>query len=254
MLRALLPALFLAACTPSGVYMITVPYSEGAIECDSSLEENFSDAYSPDPEDGGDGPWTYESTYTGADQVLFFHIAPTSGGTAVLTWGNAAYPGAPDGDGWTFEWTQHTDGSETAHHEDDYDYSESYSNDSTVTIHIAQPLFAELNGTVAGTSASVHSWTESDEWDTEDIGVYEGEIPSSSYLVYKDSGDLYPQVNSPEEDDCKSGTCELSISQSCTQLATPFTAKQVNGNDVLLYNDMVDDGQSGGGGSVDTGF
>lgn len=254
MIRTLLPAIFLSACTPSGVYMITVPYSEGSIECDSSLEENFSDAYSPDPEEGGDGPWTYHSTYTGADAILFFHIAPTSGGGAVLTWGDDAFPGVAEGDGWTFSWTQHTDGSESASHQDDYDYTESWVNDSTVTIHVAQPLFAELSGTVSGTSSSSRSWTESDEWDTEDIGVYDGQIPSADYLVYKDSGDLYPQVNGPEDDDCKSGTCELSIETSCTQAGTAFSAKQVSGNDVLLYNDMYDDGQSGGGGSVDTGF
>lgn len=256
MLRALLPALFLAGCAPSGVFMIFVPYSESATECSTTVSENFSDAYSPaDEDEDGGGPWTITEDYTGSDSLMFVHISPTSGGGAVLTMGDAAYPGVAEGDGWTFTWTQHTDGNYSAEHKDDYDYTEAYTNDSTVNIHVTSALFAGLSGTISGTGSSTMSWTESDEWDVEDIEVYTGQIPSQYYLVYKDSGDLIPQTNEAEEDDCKGGTCELAIEQACSTSGQAFTAERVEGNDVLLYNDWIEDGQSGGGGgSVDTGF
>jgi hypothetical protein len=253
----LLPSfLLLSACAPSGIYMITVPYVEGSVDCTSTLDENFSDGFSPDPSDGGgDGPWTETQAYTGADSIAFFHISPTSGGTAVLTWGDGVYPGVAEGDGWTFTWSEHTSGSDELAHEDGYTYSTSFDNVSTTTFHITQPPFADIAGTVSGSSTSQRDYTEDDKWDDADVGYASGRIPSESYLVYKDNGDLYPQINDFETKDCKDTNCTISLSDTCDQAATPFTAKQVSGEDVLLYNDWNNDGQAGTtGGGVDTGF
>jgi len=248
-----LPALLLlGACTPSGVYMITVPYVEGSIECDTTLDENFVDGFSPDPSDGGSSDWTYTETYTGADSVGFFHIAPTSGGTAVLTWGDSAFPGVAEGDGWTFTWAEDTQGSDTAEHKSGYSYTESFHSVTTTTFHITQPPFADIAGTVSGSSTSTREYTESDKWDEGETSIYDGQIPSDQYLVYKESGDLYPQANDFDVKDCKDSDCTITLSDSCTQAATDFTAKQVSGEDVMLYDTIKGDGQSGSA-SVDTG-
>ena len=242
MIRFLLPAILLAGCAPSGIFMITVPYAEGSLDCAESLDENFSAGYEPDGGGGGNDPWTYDSTFVGADAIIFFHISPTGDG-AVLTWGNAPYPGVAEGDGWTFSWTTHSESEELSEHEDGYEYNEYSVSDSTVDIHIGQALFAELGGTVSGTSKSETTWEENDEWDMDEIGFGSGQIPSSTYLVYKDSGDLYPQGNDSEEDECDDKLCFITKTEECTQSAQAFNATKVEGNDVLMYNDSYDDSQ-----------
>ena len=244
------PFLVLAAgCAPSGIYMVTVPYTDGALTCDDTLDENFVDGFSPDSDTSGDSDWTITEDYTGADQVTFFHIAPTSGGGAVLTWGDSAFPGVADADGWTFSWQSATSSSYSAVHKKGYTYEESQESSTTTTIKIAQPFFADVTGTISGAGSSTHTWTESDKFKEADVGFNDGDIPSDTYLVYKDSGDLYPQSNMGDETDCKDSDCEITISSSCSQAGSSFTAKQIQGNDNLLYNDWKDDGQ----GSGDTG-
>ncbi|MSQ00456.1 MAG: hypothetical protein EXR71_01020 [Myxococcales bacterium] len=242
MIRFLFPAIILAGCVPSGIFMITVPYAEDSLDCAVTLDENFSDGYQPDGDGGSDGPWTYESSFVGSDAILFFHISPTGDG-AVLTWGNDSYPGVASGDGWTFSWPTHSASENLSEHNDGYEYNEYTVSDSTVDIHIGQALFAELGGTVSGTDKSEFTWEENDKWDSDEIGYGNGQIPSSDYLVYKDSGDLYPQGNDSEDDDCDDKLCSITITEECTQSAVPFYATRVEGNDVLMYNDSYDDSQ-----------
>ena len=86
----LLPAILLTGCSFNGVYMIVVPYSEGGVTCDESLDENFDAGFSPVGEDGGPGEWTYTEDFVGADAITFFHIAPTSSGAVLDTEGPIA--------------------------------------------------------------------------------------------------------------------------------------------------------------------
>jgi hypothetical protein len=238
----LLPTLLLTGCSFDGVYMIIVPFSEGAVECEETLDENFSDAFSPAGDDGGSSPWTYSDDFVGADAITFFHIAPTSGG-AVLTWGDAAFPGVAEGDGWTFSWEEITSGFDESEHEDGYTFREDYDSKSTVSIHIAQAPFGEVTGTVKSSGTSHHDYTESDKWDRDDTGFGSGAIPSASYLVYKEDGDLYPQSNLSEDSDCDDQDCFMHFTTDCAGDPSTFTAQHVDGNDVLLYNDFKDDSQ-----------
>lgn len=243
-MRLLFPLLLAAGCAPTGIFMITVPYSDGAVECtDEPLEENFEDGFSPDPEDGGDTSWVYEEEYVGADAVMFFHMAATSGGAAVLTWGDQVFPGVPETDGWTFSWTEATSASDRAEHEDGYFYETSRKSDSETVIHVAVPMFADLSGTISGSSSSTTTYVESDEWDPADTDFGMGQIPSETYLVYKDDGDLLPQTNGWEDDDCDGDECELKMVTKCSQAGSAFTAKHVDGDDTMFYNDWKDDSQ-----------
>lgn len=238
----LLPAILLTGCSFNGVYMIVVPYSEGGVTCDESLDENFDAGFSPVGEDGGPGEWTYTEDFVGADAITFFHIAPTSSG-AVVTWGDAAYPGVAEGDGWTFSWEKSTSGFDEAEHEDGYTYREEYDSSAVVNIHIAQAVFGEVTGTISSTSTSHYDYYESDKWDVEDTDFSTGVIPSPEYLVYKEDGELYPQVNDSEEKDCDDSDCFIKLTTDCQGDPSSFTAQHVDGNDVLLYNDFKDDAQ-----------
>jgi hypothetical protein len=244
-MRYFLPMIFLAGCAPSGIFMLNIPYAAGTTTCTTTVDENFSDGFYPDAEDGSsDSPWTEETEYTGADSIAFVHISPTSGGGAVLTMGDSAFPGVAEGDGWTFTWDQHTSSSDTRTHEDGYTYSESTDNTSSISIHVTQAPFADLAGTISVNSVDIAAWTEKDKWDEADTDFSTGMIPSGDYLYYKDNGDLVQQYNLSDEKDCKDSTCELTVTRTCAGDAESFTAKQVSGEDVLLYNDMYDDGQS----------
>lgn len=251
-MRYFLPMIFLAGCAPSGIYMLNIPYVEGTTTCTTTVDENFTDGFDPE-EDGGSGnsPWTEETEVKGADSIAFVHIAPTSGGGAVLTMGNSAFPGVPDGDGWTFKWDKHTTSSDTRTHEDGYTYSASTDDTSSTTIHITQAPFADLSGTVALNSVSISAWTEKDKWDEADTDFSTGMIPSADYLKYKDNGDLVEQYNLSDEKDCDDSVCELTVTVTCAGDAASFTAKQVSGEDVLLYNDINDDGQASASVSTD---
>jgi hypothetical protein len=239
---SLFPALLLTGCSFNGIYMIVVPYSEASVSCEEDLDENFERGYSPVDEEGGGGEWTYDDDFTGADAITFFHISPTSGG-AVITWGDAAYPGVPEGAGWTFSWEEATNGFENAEHEDGYEYREEYDSSSTVSIHIEQAMFGEVTGTIKSSGTSNYTYIESDEWDFEDTDFSTGAIPSSTYLVYKEDGELYPQVNDSEETDCEDKECFITLSTTCEGDPSSFTAQHVDGNDVLMYNDIKDDAQ-----------
>ena len=242
-MRILSLVLFATACTPSGIYMITVPYSDGAVDCSTDIEENFSDGYAPDEEDAANSEWTYDDDFVRADRVIFFHIAPTSGGGAVLTWGDLVFPGVAEGDGHTFSWSEATSGFETAEHEDGYVYDARFTTDSTMNIHLSASVLADLAGTISMSSDSVQDYTESDEWDWQDTDFASGQIPSTAYLEYMEDGEMFAQGNGFEDDDCDGDDCELKVTESCDQVGSPFTAKHVEGDDTLLYNDWKEDGQ-----------
>ena len=131
----------------------------------------------------------------------------------------------------------------TAEHEDGYMYDARFTTDSTVNIHISAPMLADLAGTISASSLSVQTYVESDEWDFEDTDFGAGNIPSSAYLEYKEDGEMLPQGNGFEDDDCDGDECELQVTDACDQVASPFTAKHVEGDDVLLFNDWKEDGQ-----------
>ncbi len=238
----LLPALLLTGCSFDGVYMIVVPYSEAGVTCEESIDENFEAGFSEVDDEDGRSPWTYTEDFVGADAITFFHISPTASG-AVLTWGDAAYPGLPEGDGWTFKWETSSSGFADAEHEDGYAYREEFTSSATVEIHFAQAMFADVAGTIKSASTDTHDYYESDEWDMDDTDFSSGVIPSAAHLVYKDEGELYPQGNDSEEQDCEDEDCFLKLKTDCQGDPSTFTAQHVEGNDVLLYNDFKDDAQ-----------
>lgn len=230
----------LTGCAPSGIWMLTIPYVEGESEedaCEPTFEENFQDGYERDPAPGAeDTEWTITEDYRGADSIMFIHTEPTSGGGAVLMIGNSAYPGVSSEGGWTFEWKVDTLSEYDAEHEDGYTYTSMEKSVVTTTIEFMLPLFGDATGTVGGSAHSESEWTESDEWDPADNDLQSGQIPSDRYLVYKDAGDIFPQFNTPEEQDCKDSDCIITIVNDCPATTADFTAKKVEDDTTNSYD------------------
>lgn len=217
----LIPLLSLAACAPvSGVWMVTFPYDDGAITCETSIAENYVDGYVPEGDTGTTtGDWQYSEEYVGSDALSFFQIETTAGGDAVLLVGSAAYPGEKVDGNWLFEWTTDESSTATATHETGYAYSETYTATSKSRFTIdRQGLFGgTAEGKLLYQDLTTVGWRESDTWEEElmfEIGD-EGQTPVDLYLVYEDGGDEYAQVNDWETEDCTAADCELTVTEDC---------------------------------------
>ncbi len=265
MFRAL-PALFLlAGCAPSGSWMLTFPGAESrtssedevASICSTELDENFSDGYSPTASSGGQSEWVQTLYTKSSGSAMFIETKATSGGGAVLVMADAIFPGVQEGGEWVFTWEVADHVEATEEHEDGYRYFYGEDTTSTVTITFKENMFADATGTLGADSEAYIRWEESDEWDpeeTEPLLGQQGAIPAATYLVYKDEGDLLPQTNMAEEQDCTDNDCYIQITEICPAQELDFTAKRVEGNEVITYNEWKDNAASSSGGGVDTGF
>ncbi len=255
----------LVGCAPSGIWMLTFPGSESETSsedevvsiCSTELDENFSDGYSPTASSGGQSEWV-ETLYTKTSgSAMFIETKATSGGGAVLVMSDAIFPGVQEGGEWIFTWEVADHVEATDKHEDGYRYFYGEDTTSTVTITFKENMFSDATGTLGADSEAYIRWEESDEWDpeeTEPLLGQVGNIPSATYLVYKEEGDLLPQTNQAEEQDCDDDDCYIQITEICPAQEVEFTAKRVEGNEVITYNEWKDNVASSSGGGVDTGF
>lgn len=216
----LLPLLSMCACAPvSGVWMVTWPYDDDAITCETTVEENFVDGYVPSDDVGPvTDEWQYASEYVGSDTLSFLQIETTAGGDAVLVVGDAAYPGTLEKGQWVFEWNEEESSTETATHESGYGFTETTSHlgKNRFTLDRGGLLGGKADGQLLFQDVSTSSWKEDDEWEedlTMQIGT-SGSIPSYVYLVYDDEGDELPLYNEFDATDC-SGDCSLSVVTDC---------------------------------------
>jgi hypothetical protein len=232
--------------------MLTFPAEESHTDsskettstCESTFAENFVDGFSPDPGSGGNSEWVFTQDVVGSDSIMFVHIAPTSGGGAVLEMGNTAYPGIAENGGWTFEWSIDASDDTSEEHEDGYLYLSHEKTVVTTTITFSTPILGEPGGTMSGSSYYEVRWDESDEWDPDDTDFSSGQIPSDAYLVYKESGDLYPVTNTAEDEECKDKLCYIEITEECAGTSSAFTAVKLEGNEVEVYDTWMGDGQA----------
>ncbi len=258
-------ALALLGCAPSGIWMLTFPGSESRTSsedevvevCSTELEENFKDGYSAVEGSSGKSEWVQTLYTKTSGSVMFVETKPTSGGGAVLVMADAVFPGVAGDGGWVFTWEVADHVESTNDHDDGYSYFYGKDTVSTVVITFKESLTEGASGTIGGNSEAYIRWEESDEWDPEETSPLLGDvgvIPSASYLVYKEDGELYPQVNMAEESDCDASDCHIQISESCPAAESEFTAQRVEGNDMITYDAWKENAASSSGGGVDTGF
>lgn len=260
-LPLLLTPLLLSGCglgSGAGIWLLTfVVDDETESVCDTTIRENFTDGYVPGGGSSPDSNWTYTETYDPPDALAFAQLETTVSGEAVLVYGGVAYPGVGTKGSWTFTWADEESQGATEEHVSGYRYAVTSANSTSVTILMDMDGGNRATGSMKSDGTGDMSYEESDELDFDHDDIDEvtdqygmnGQIPSSSYLVYdNDDDDQVPQDNSFDEDDdnegddCESGMCELSVTSTCT-LSVNFDAERTDFQEEAAYAHLVGAGQ-----------
>ncbi len=173
----------------------------GAATCN----ENFSDADCYDEPDipDPDPEWTGSVDFSQSPELFFVQILDGGGDDAFLVVDDEVFPGEISGDQMLFQWT-HSETSETqSEHESGYAFEETMEN-----THRTRWEFERDGSSISGrrieTMTTSYQAAETDEWDSGDVGYFDGRIDAWPYL------DGFPE-NSADGDDCSGGTCSVTI-------------------------------------------
>jgi len=240
----------LTGCTASqveGVWMLFLdPAPE--LECQDVVSHNFINATTLDA-DSGDGidPWTEDGSEARSGSVSFAQITYTGDGEALLVMGGQAFPGREtDGGPWIFDWEGMEQQRDSLSHAQGYDYAESNEATSTTALTLTFEK-GTASGTLTESSTSLKTWTESDNWNDNLIGLGAGQIPADAWLkvVNLINDDETPASNTPISEDCTSEPCSLTVSSVCdSQRAVAATRTGYEDEDA--YDLLENYGQSEG--------
>ena len=236
----------LAACQGnSAIWLIQVAAidpDEGS-SCETTCTENFDEASCPEDSTSSDSDWTYTYTYAVSDALFFAQIEHTAEG-AVLIINGTVFPGTKENGDWVFAWDQEREEKDRAEHDAGYEYLQVAADTSSSTF-----TFSGSGGTAEGTvnekSISTASYEESDEWSSDDVGVYYGQIPADYWLEMDDEEDWSSPENDPENDDCDGDSCKVALNSTCT-IDTTFTATRTSYADEDAFDYLSGVTQSGG--------
>lgn len=199
------------ACQNNTVW--TMQYStETNMDCFIDNQHNFLYAV-PVDEDDFNSDWTYTTNYVERDDLSLFQIT-SNGGDAFLMMGGDIIPGSKEGGEWVFTWDDIESGESELVHVAGYEYKTTYQTKTTVTFKFNE---GKGTGSLLYDLTEQHDDYETDLWDYQEVGLYEGE------LYYSDSSNyLY---NSSVEQDCDglNNMCFLLASSECSS-NTSFTA------------------------------
>ena len=245
------PALaLLTGCNSlTGIWLFEIPYQDASLNCDTTIQENFSDGYVPQGDGPGVSDWVYTDDYEGSDAVAFGQIETYGGDAAVLVIGTAVFTGLKEGDDWIFDWSDSEVITDAEEHYDgdrvDYGYLREDQTVSTVSYTFTPSGKKSAEVKVESTGTTTTTWYESDTW-SEDLAFEEigetGQIPSRDFLVYDDEGDSYSQTNHYEDSDCTSDVCQLQVETSCSEDGE-FIAYKTDFEDEDHYRSMRESGQ-----------
>jgi hypothetical protein len=207
-------ALHLGCVQVDGIWYLTFGFADEP-ECEATISENYAFGQPPDAPEPPDSPWTIEVMEDASPGTGFAQIVPLEDGTSLLIFAGATYVGTGDGAAWTFEWERFEVNDSSQVHESGYRFTEMSLGSVMYTIDI------EIDGSSAEGSLQIRSaeenrWTESDDWDPDEVGIFNTQVPSGSYLWDGDGMSIW---NYPQDSDCKSDTCELSITSECSSSA-----------------------------------
>lgn len=208
--RTLLTAALLlgSACHPAdgidGLWLLSFAEPETELG-DSTCDENWRDADCPSTDSGwSTSDWITESDAVMSPALQFAELITSTDGTAVLVVDDAIYPGTRDKEGWTFTWESYDRSARSENHVSGYGFGQ------TTDVTVTTTFDLTLDGKTATGRKSVSTdtslqWSESDSWDSEEVGKYAGEIPSYTYLI----GEYTENIG--ESAECRAGVCELAI-------------------------------------------
>jgi len=224
--------LLLGGCKKDGsLWLLLFEPNTTPTECDDpALQHNFNDATEPDADTGDTGEeplLTVEQELTQSDGAVIAQV--TGGSEPVLVIGTQLWTGEKDGSTTTFKWDS-TEDSTTTQTGTGYSYIVQYSMEILEALKL-EFKGNEATGTYKTTQTSNQSWTETDTWNTKDVGVLGGQIPAYAYLVVKGpGGGPVPAHNSPDEADCAAANCTMQLTSSC-EVSVKVTATELSADD-----------------------
>lgn len=202
----------LAACNTSnpveGIWVFTASPDGIQSKSDSSCDENYHYGHCPAAEELVDSEWTTSTDLVVDDDTFVAQISGQAAGEAYLFVNGQIMEGTKnDGGKWVFTLTDLVELDDMSQHESGYQNSEYQRDTRTLKLTVAQDGNT-LDGFLEETWRTEVTWTESDEWDVEDVGYSSSTVPSSAYL---DGDEPY---SLPDDDDCEGPDCMLSIMTS----------------------------------------
>jgi hypothetical protein len=213
-----------------GIWFVQMPILQDDT-CETTGDENFSNANIPDLEPVATGDWEYTEETTLSDYAFMVEVMKGKGGEVFVVFGNRVFPGTADGKTLTASWEGITDERFISEHDAGYDYTESFTTHATESMTITKAGGA-YTGEWKVDLTSVTEWIETDQWKQNAVGLTTGQMPSAGYL------DGREPVNTSDGEEC-TGDCDLSFTTSCSG-AVPLTAKFAGKYTEGLYGAVED--------------
>lgn len=207
--------LALSACqyNKEGVFIAYLPQGE-ELTCADTISENITDADPPDDVTTTVTDWVFTDDYVESDAVTFVQIFESKDGNVVFQIADSTYVGTSDGGVITVEWTNSTDGSESAiNNEAGYSYVENNTTTVQNTITLSKNKESKgYSGVWKSTASTVYSATESDEWDAAAGNYY--------YTTGQINGAIFTWLvggasNNFDMVDCDSDPCFIEVTSTC---------------------------------------
>jgi len=231
--------LALTGCTdPTGIWLYAL--SGSILECTETITENYSDGAVPGGTTGT-SDWTITYDETVSPELFFGQIVKHSRTEGVLVVGDAVYPGTLAGGIWTFTWTNEESSTSSESHADGYTYTHDVV--GTITTSWTMDIGGDnAEGNVEVVADTTDIFGETDEWEPNDVGIFGSQVPSDNYLQDSDG---FGVTNNPDDADCSSSNCELTVQAVCSGTA-PFTATWAGFLEEDAYEGVSTAGQDAG--------
>lgn len=239
-MRLIYATLLLAACgqDPSGVWLLETPRGADGSACDDQHGENFVYGQFPSDDDSTvQSDWTYTDESTYGDALAFAQIETMGQDEAVLVLDGTVIPGAwnKKAKQWTFLWTDEESSTSGESHVAGYSYTEVAQTSTSLEVRMTMIDDDHASGSIENTSVGRTTWTESDAWDAETVGVSYTQIPITTYLEAVDETAVLD--NGSTTTDCEDADCDLWIQTTCT-LDEDFTATRTDYEDEDVYGSL----------------
>ena len=207
-----LAILSLAGCSATGgpldgVWLLEA--TEPEQDCGTTLTSNLRDSDIPEPGEPGD--WTDLSDRQESLDLFFVRIVHGRSDDTVMLVNDQIIPGQKiDNVTWEFSYVAEVIEIDGEEHTSGYRYSRTTTSTVNNTYTVERVGKQYIKGTANFDTQVVDLWTESDDWDTAEVGFTYGDLPAFT---------VGAPDNLANEDDCTDATCEIERKVSCENTA-----------------------------------
>jgi hypothetical protein len=232
----------LTGCAPEGwegIWFVQMPVLD-ATACGTDIDENYIDAFAPDGGDP-DSEWSFTQTTTLSDSAFFAQVLEGEGATAFVIIDDVVYPGTWDKDVLQVSWSGVLDDVYTEEHDSGYAFFHSEVAELEETLTFLRGEDGAMTGQYSTESNSTIAWSESDRWKLNQVGFYDSQLPSTSYLTGTNP------YNVADAEDCNGDDCELTITTTCSG-SVDFTGAYAGMHEEGMYASIEDATRDAGAG------